>query len=122
MDEMLVSGLECVDDYCALTGESPAWSVSDQALYWIDIDRPSLHRLEPASGARRQWTLPDQVGVYALDAAASRALLGLRSGLFELTLASGELTRLAPPPFDPAQFRFNDGGCDNHGRMWLGVM
>ena len=34
----------------------------------------------------------------------------------------GSLTRLAPPPFDPALFRFNEGACDSTGRFWVGVM
>ncbi len=31
-------------------------------------------------------------------------------------------TQLAPPPFDPALFRFNEGACDAKGRFWVGVM
>jgi sugar lactone lactonase YvrE len=122
MDGELISGLECVSDYPAQTGESPTWSRGDQALYWIDIDQPALHRFDPRSGEDRHWMLPDQVGCFALDDYANRALLGLRSGLYELSLRSGALRRLALPPFDPELFRFNDGGCDNRGRFWLGVM
>lgn len=122
MDGALIAGLECVSDYSAQTGESPTWSDADGALYWIDVDQPALHRFDPSSGEDRHWMLPDQVGCFALDAQADRALVALRSGLYELSLASGELTPLAPPPFDPAMFRFNDGGCDDHGRFWLGVM
>ena len=29
---------------------------------------------------------------------------------------------LAPPPFDPELFRFNEGACDAAGRFWVGVM
>ena len=32
------------------------------------------------------------------------------------------MTLLAPPPFDPALFRFNEGACDAAGRFWVGVM
>ncbi|MEO8857670.1 MAG: SMP-30/gluconolactonase/LRE family protein, partial [Burkholderiaceae bacterium] len=31
-------------------------------------------------------------------------------------------TLLAPPPFDPKLFRFNEAACDANGRFWVGVM
>ena len=39
------------------------------------------------------------------------AVVALRTGLFELDTAIGE-TLLAPPPFDPGLFRFNEGICE----------
>ena len=38
------------------------------------------------------------------------------------SLGRGALRELAQAPFDPALFRFNEGGCDRTGRFWLGVM
>jgi sugar lactone lactonase YvrE len=49
-------------------------------------------------------------------------VVALRQGIFRLDFASGSLTKLAPPPFDPALFRFNEGACDTAGRFWVGVM
>ena len=39
----------CIDVKASL-GECPVWSVSEQALYWVDINAPSLNRFDPASG------------------------------------------------------------------------
>jgi hypothetical protein len=50
------------------------------------------------------------------------AVLALPQGLFRLDLDSGALHLLAPPPFDPALFRFNEGACDANGRFWTGVI
>ena len=37
---------------CACTlGESPVWSGAEQALYWVDLRAPALHRLDAATGA-----------------------------------------------------------------------
>ena len=113
---------ECVLDYAAETGESPVWSVAEQALYWIDIQQPALHRFDPATGRDRHWLLPDEIGCFALDTDGSRAILGLRSGLCELRFRTGALHPLAPAPYDSALFRFNEGGCDRTGRFWLGTM
>jgi sugar lactone lactonase YvrE len=43
-------------------------------------------------------------------------------GLYRLDLDSGTLHLLAPPPFDPELFRFNEGASDANGRFWIGVM
>lgn len=113
---------ECVLEYAAQTGESPVWSIAEQALYWIDIQQPALHRFDPATGHDRHWMLPDEIGCFALSANGTRAILGLRGGLYELGLGGGELRELAQAPFDSTLFRFNEGGCDRTGRFWLGVM
>jgi len=113
---------EVLLDYAAQTGESPVWSVSEQRLYWIDIQQPALHRFDPATGQDRHWLLPDEIGCFALDADGSRAILGLRTGLYELRFDTCALRELSPAPFDPALYRFNEGGCDRMGRFWLGTM
>ena len=43
------------------------------------------------------------------------------AGVKEVEFASGDLTPLAPPPFDPSLHRFNEGACDAAGRFWIGV-
>ncbi len=114
--------IESVLHYAAQTGESPIWSVAEQALYWIDIQQPALHRFDPATSQDRHWIMPDEIGCYAVCDDTTGALLGLRNGLHELRFATGAVTLLAPPPFDPDLFRFNEGGCDCTGRFWLGTM
>ena len=114
--------VEIALDARATIGESPTWCAAQSALYWIDVKEPALHRLDPASGARRRWPLDSDVGGFALDDDLRGAVVALRTGLFRLDLASGAQTLLAPPPFDPALHRFNEGACDPAGRLWLGSM
>jgi sugar lactone lactonase YvrE len=114
--------VELVLAAAAAIGESPTWVPEEQALYWIDVKAPALHWLDPAVLATRHWPLPSDIGGFALDAARSRALVALRSGLFWLDLRSGGLTGIAPPPFDPALHRFNESACDTRGRFWIGTM
>ena len=113
--------IEVVLDAHATIGESPTWVAEERALYWIDVKRPALYRFDPASGANREWRLTSDIGGFALIEGGA-ALVALRHGLHRLDLASGALTPLAPPPFDPAMFRFNEGACDAEGRFWVGVM
>ena len=121
-DTVVTADCEVVMDYTAETGESPVWSVPEQVLYWIDIQQPGLHRFDPATGQDRQWLLPDEIGCFAVHGDSSRAILGLRTGLYELDLHTGALRQIARAPFDSSLFRFNEGACDRMGRFWLGTM
>ena len=105
----------------AVIGEAPTWVAEQDALYWIDVKAPALHRFHPASGATKTWRVTSDVGGFALLEDGD-ALVALRHGLHRLDLDSGMLTLLAPAPFDPALFRFNEAACDARGRFWVGVM
>ena len=113
--------VELVLDAHARIGESPTWLASEAALYWIDVKAPAVHRHEPATGANRRWPVGSDVGAFALTEDGG-AIVALRYGMHRLDLRSGALELLAPPPFDPELFRFNEGACDATGRFWVGVM
>lgn len=113
--------IETVLDFRATIGESPTWLAEERSLYWIDVKAPALHRYRPDDGSTFTWPVTSDIGGFALTADGG-AVVALRQGLFRLDLDSGALLLLAPPPFDPALFRFNEGGCDATGRFWIGVM
>jgi sugar lactone lactonase YvrE len=113
--------IETILDAHAIIGESPTWVPEESALYWIDVKAPALHRYAIHTGARRTWTVGSDLGGFALLEDGG-ALVALRLGLHRLDLDTGALQLLAPPPFDPALFRFNEGACDAQGRFWVGVM
>ena len=105
----------------AIIGESPTWSSEEQALYWVDIKAPALYRYSPVTQHIKSWRLTSEVGAFAL-CTNNGAVVGLRQGIFRLDFGTGALHQLAPPPFDPRLFRFNEGICDQTGRFWVGVM
>lgn len=105
----------------AAIGESALWDPEGRLLYWSDIKAPALYRHDPRTGENRCWQVTSDIGAFALMD-DDGALVALRHGLFRLDLNSGALDLLAPPPFDPALFRFNEGACDAGGRFWVGVM
>jgi len=113
--------IETVIDAHAKIGESPLWVAHERALYWIDVKAPALHRYVPATGATRTWGVTSDLGGFAM-LEGEGALVALRHGLHRLDLRSGKLELLAPPPFDPTLFRFNEGACDASGRFLIGVM
>jgi len=113
--------IDKVLDFHATIGESATWVADERALYWIDVKAPALHRYCPDDETTRSWPMTSEIGGFALTDDGGM-VVALRQGLFRLDLDSGALYLLAPPPFDPALFRFNEGACDANGRFWIGVM
>ena len=102
--------VECVLDARAELGECPVWAAREQALYWVDIRAPALHRLDVASGASRTWPMPSRIGSFGLrdKGDAGGAVVALVDGFHSVDFADGDLTFLAGPEH-VAGTRFNDG-------------
>ncbi len=112
--------IELVVPACALNGESPGWNPFFKKLFWVDIRGPALHAFDPATGKDECWEMPAWIGCQA--PAPSGAVVALRTGLYDFNAKTGALILLAPPPFDPRRFIFNDGRCDPQGRFFVGPM
>jgi sugar lactone lactonase YvrE len=104
-----------------ILGESPVWSVAEQALYWIDVRAPALHRLTPGNGRIESWPLPEVVGSAVLRASGG-LVLALRSGLFAFDPASGALSLLLPVDEGHEGNRLNDAKVDRRGNLWFSTM
>jgi sugar lactone lactonase YvrE len=115
------SPFRCVLDAKASLGECPVWSVAEQALYWVDINAPSLNRFDPATGRNTVMPMPESIGCFALRGDGG-FVVALRGGIW-LAHPDGALARrVAEAPYDPAHHRFNDGRCDPQGRFLAGTM
>ena len=44
----------------AILGEGPRWVGRENALYWVDIFAPALHRLERQGWIKAEWRTSDQ--------------------------------------------------------------
>ncbi|AOJ85336.1 gluconolactonase (plasmid) [Burkholderia sp. MSMB0856] len=118
-------------DTCVTTvGESPVWHAEEAALYWVDIPARTILRIDPVTGVRHRWTVPEQIGCIA-PAGPGRLIAGLESGIFEIefdisapvpVVGRTIARRLAAPDFARPGMRFNDGRCDRQGRFWAGTM
>lgn len=114
--------IDLVLDAHATIAESLLWEPEQARLYWADIKAPALYRLDPQSLRCESWSLPADIGAFALTPGSHGAVVALRTGLSRLTFASRSLSPLASPPYDPNLLRFNDGICDAAGRFWIGTM
>jgi sugar lactone lactonase YvrE len=120
MSELTTAEVSCVLDARAELGECPVWAPEEQALYWVDIRAPALHRLDPDSGALRSWSVPSRIGSFGLRESGG-AVVALEDGFHLLDLDSGDLRFVAGPGQVPG-VRFNDGKVSPDGRFFAGTM
>jgi len=105
-------------------GESPLWSVAEQALYWVDIDGRKLHRFGWGTQAETTWAMPERIACVALHADGG-LVAGMETGLFHLRFnPDGQCHQdlLFAADFPTREMRFNDGRCDRAGRFWVTSM
>ncbi|WP_214371259.1 SMP-30/gluconolactonase/LRE family protein [Pseudonocardia sp. H11422] len=112
--------VRCVLDAKAELGECPVWSADEQALYWIDIHAPALHRLDVGTGATRSWAMPRRIGSFGLRESGG-AVVALEDGFHLLDFDTGALSFVAGPEHVPGT-RFNDGKVSPDRRFWAGTM
>jgi len=116
-----ITAFRCALDIKASLGECPVWSAAEQALYWVDINAPSLNRFDPATGHNTAMAMPRSIGCFALRKSGG-FVVALRDGIW-LAGPNGALERrIADAPYDPVFHRFNDGRCDPQGRFLAGFM
>jgi sugar lactone lactonase YvrE len=102
-------------------GEGPVWVERDQALWFTDIKKQKVYRYDPATGEKRSWDSPEQVG-FALPARSGGFVAGLQSGLHKFDDLSGTFTPIAEVEAELPTNRLNDAVTDPTGAMWFGSM
>jgi sugar lactone lactonase YvrE len=108
-------------DLAAELGEGPVWVQRDEALWFVDIKQHQIHRYEPASGGKRSWEAPEQVG-FILPAERGGFVVGLQSGLYHFDELGGAFDLIVEVEPDKPGNRLNDGVVDPAGRLWFGTM
>lgn len=112
---------ECVLDAQAKVGECPVWAEDERALYWIDIQGPTLNRFDPATRANRVWRMPALIGSFALRRNGG-AIVALKTGIHLFDFATAELALVGAPEAHIPGNRMNDGKAGPDGRFWVGSM
>lgn len=102
-------------------GEGPVWVERDQALWFVNIKGPALHRYDPATQGKRSFSAPELIG-FALPARSGGFVAGLQSGLHRFDPATGAFSLLVEVESDRSGNRLNDAVSDPSGVMWFGSM
>ena len=102
-------------------GESPFWHLTENRLYWCDIEGFCVNAWCPETQQSQRWPMPSEPACCA-PALSGGLVIGLRDGFYFLNTRTAALQCLAllPPPHDTRRLRLNDGRCDSHGRFWAG--
>lgn len=104
-----------------MVGESPLWSVEEQALYWVDILGCRFHRYHQPSNTWDTYTIDASIGALALCASGG-LVLATGKGFALYDISTRTITWFTQQLFDCARMRFNDGKVDCRGRFWAGTM
>lgn len=113
--------VRCVWAVAAELGEGPCWSVSEQALWFVDIKGRRIHRFRPQSCEQDSWAAPDQV-TFLQPLGDDKFVVGLPGRLASFAPATGAFLQLAAIEQDRPHNRTNDACLDAAGRLWFGSM
>ena len=104
-----------------IVGEGPVWNVQEQALYWVDIQGHTIHRLQAETGEYRVFDVGVAVGVLAFRQSGG-LVLATKNGFALWDTHTQVLDVIAHPEAGQAHKRFNDGAVDCRGRFWAATM
>ena len=104
-----------------LIGEGPVIDKKTNQLYWVDICRPAIYRLNLSN--QDLTTISINEMVTALAIVPNGLLVAAQSGIKIINPANGKVIKqLGHPELNLPSNRFNDGKCDCKGRLWIGTM
>ena len=113
--------LRCVAPVGDRCGEAATWSADEQALYWCDVNRFLIHRLD-AEERVASWFFDEPVTALSLTEEPGRILVALGSRLILWRPQDDSRRehgfRLSGWP----QVRLNDGRAAPNGDVWIGSM
>jgi sugar lactone lactonase YvrE len=114
--------VQCVCPAGDICGEGAVWHPEHHALYWTDINRFLVHRLDVADDSLKTWMFEEPVTAVNLTTDPDRLLLvfGSKVGLWSQQTHPRvqSLYHLAESP----DMRFNDASVDPRGSLWAGTM
>jgi len=114
--------IRCLAMTSDICGEGCVWHPLQNAIFWTDINRGLLHRLDIGSGAVETWSFDQPVTAVALTNRVELLVLvlGGRIALWD-TRTHQETDILFRLPEWPA-VRCNDARVDPAGVLWFGTM
>lgn len=119
MSETQVTCVAPVGDRC---GEGVVWVQSERAVYWVDVLRYLVHRLDCASSSVRSWHFDEPVVALSLTSDASRMLVALGSRLVYWWPSTDRRQDHGFKLDGYPRVRLNEGRSDPLGNFWLGTM
>lgn len=104
------------------TGEGVTWHAAERAVYWTDINRFLIHRLDTESGSVRSWFFDEPVTTIGLTDRPGTLIIALGSKVILWKAETDSRSDFARPEKNTPGARLNDGRPDPHGDLIVGSM
>lgn len=104
------------------TGEGVVWKADENALYWLDISRFLIHRLDVESETTRTWQFDQPPTTLALSDQPDTLVVAIASRVIKWKPAFDSRTDVSPSLVDWPHLRLNDGAAGPDGRFLVGSM
>lgn len=107
----------------AQLGETPLWDARTGRLTWIDIERPRLYTLDPATGRADSFAQPGTYLGCQVLTRSGRLMLARDLALITCDADGGSTADFVTITGESMpDTRLNDGRVDAQGRLWIGTM
>ena len=113
---------EPVGDVRAVLGEGPYWRPDDETLLWVDIEQGLLHSTKVQSGETTSAEVGEVSAVFPVLGGGIMTASGNKLVWHVGMPEKGGAGRTVAGVPARAGGRFNDGGIDPAGRIWIGSM
>ncbi len=102
-------------------GEGPLWHAERKSCFWVDIEDGILYECKWLNKEIKSWKFNHKLSL-VVEGVNNQVILGFNGGIARFNLESEVLEWLVDVEKELAGNRSNDGGCDSHGRLWIGTM
>ena len=117
-----VESPECIAPVGNRCGEGAVWHAAERALYWTDINRFLIHRLDEQSRAVNSWLFEEPVTALTLTDRDDTLVVVFGSKAQLWQPASNTLGRILFQLSSWPTMRCNDARADPRGSLWIGTM
>lgn len=118
----MIGKVQCIAPTGDICGEAATWSADENRIYWVDINRFLVHRLNLSTGAVNSHLFDEPVVALSLTDRDGTLLVALGSNLILLNVETDDRTDMGVSLPGGPDVRFNDGRTDPNGVFWIGSM
>ena len=109
-------------DTAASLGEGAIWDYKNNRLLWIDVVEGKVFIYTPSDGENKEIEVGKTIGT-VVPCEKNVVIVALIDGIYELDLEKEKLTFICQPEKPRVETnKYNDGKCDEKGRLWVGTM
>lgn len=115
----MIPEIQCIVESDNKVGETPVWSAVENAIYWIDVVRPTILRYDFCTKDVDTMELSETIGSIGLRKQGG-LVAAMRTGFYLVDFTRRSLEHIIDPEPGQPNNTLNDGRCDRQGRFWAG--